>query len=324
MSLSRSRIHVVAAAVVNDRDEVLISLRPKHVHQGGLWEFPGGKLEANEGVVAGLQRELKEELGIHIDEARQLIRVHHDYPDKSVLLDVWLVKQFSGEPHGREGQQWRWVQRESLRDYAFPAANHPIINALQLPSVYLITPESRYVRDDFLSQLEYCLGQGVRLVQFRAKEVDETEYLSLACEVLVMCQRHGARLLLNVDHEKFIEHIVEIGAHGAHLTSACLRQTTKRPLPENMLLAASCHSLDELKNAQDIGADFAVLSPVKATVSHPNSKPLGWQQFQSLVDEIAIPVYALGGMSLEDSARAYEYGGQGIAAIRSLWNHPNE
>ena len=98
------RIHVAAAVIRCVDGQILLAKRPEDKHQGGLWEFPGGKVEASETVQAALSRELEEELGIRPSAARPLIQVRHDYPDKQVLLDVWEVSAFTGEPHGAEGQ----------------------------------------------------------------------------------------------------------------------------------------------------------------------------------------------------------------------------
>lgn len=124
------RIHVAVGVIVNRRDEILIALRPEHTHQGGLWEFPGGKVESGETVRQALQRELREELGLEVISVRDLVDIQHDYPDKSVHLDVWWVDQFRGEPQGREGQPICWVGAERLGEFAFPAANQPIIDAV--------------------------------------------------------------------------------------------------------------------------------------------------------------------------------------------------
>ena len=123
------RVHVAAAVIRGVDGRILIARRADTQHQGGLWEFPGGKVEAGESVEAALGRELKEELGIVVEAARPLIQVQHDYPDKQVLLDVWEVSAFTGEPHGAEGQPLAWVAQRELADYAFPAANQPIVAA---------------------------------------------------------------------------------------------------------------------------------------------------------------------------------------------------
>lgn len=127
------RVHVAAAVIRGTDGKILIARRADKQHQGGLWEFPGGKVEPDETVEAALARELKEELGIAVMAARPLIKIKHDYPDKQVLLDVWEVSSFTGEPHGAEGQPLAWVSNRELASYEFPAANQPIVAAARLP-----------------------------------------------------------------------------------------------------------------------------------------------------------------------------------------------
>lgn len=307
--------HVVAAAIFNEQGEVLITRRADHVHQGGLWEFPGGKLEEGESVQAGLKRELHEELGITVDQAQPLICLRHDYPDKSVLLDVWRVEHFAGEAHGAEGQPFRWVAVNSLREYDFPAANGPIISALQLPAKYLITPDPGDEREVFLLALGQSIDAGASLVQLRAKSLSDEAYEALAREALAVCQAKGARLLLNSEPAL----VEKIGAHGVQLTGQRLLALDERPLSRDYWVCASCHSRDDLRQAQKIQVDFAMLSPVQATASHPGDEPLGWECFAQMIEEVPFPVYALGGMTPEMVDEAKAHGAQGVAAIRALW-----
>ena len=315
MNDTRGRVHVAVAALVNSRREVLISKRPAGVHQGGLWEFPGGKLEVNEHVEAALGRELHEELGIQPVTLRPLIRVRHDYPDKSVLLDVWYVSGFSGEPVGREGQSIRWVPVDRLADYEFPEANLPIITALTLPDRYLITPEPGKDVAGFLSELERSLASGLSLVQFRAKQLSNNDYRAMLPAVKQCCHRYGARLLLNAEPGL----AEEFGAAGVHLNSERLTALSERPLPGDYLVAASCHNDEQLLHAQQLDVDFVVVSPVLTTASHPGAQTLDFSGLRALTEQAAIPVYALGGMQAEHLARSFQHGAQGIAAIRGLW-----
>ncbi len=126
----RKRVHVAVGVISDGGDKVLVARRADHLHQGGLWEFPGGKVEPGETVQQALQRELHEELAIRIDAIEPLLTIAHDYGDKSVLLDVWWVASFTGEPEGREGQPLRWAAIAELRALEFPAANRAIIDAL--------------------------------------------------------------------------------------------------------------------------------------------------------------------------------------------------
>ena len=131
-------LHVAVGVIRDERGHVLISRRHQSAHQGGLWEFPGGKLENGESVECALARELKEELDISIDDIHPLIKIKHQYSDLTVLLDVWTVVRFTGEAKGNEGQTVRWVSADKLQDYDFPEANKPIITAAKLPSEYAI------------------------------------------------------------------------------------------------------------------------------------------------------------------------------------------
>jgi 8-oxo-dGTP diphosphatase len=172
------------AAVIRRADRsILIAKRPETAHQGGLWEFPGGKLEEGEPRLAGLVRELQEELGIRITNARPLIDIRHDYPDKSIRLDVWSVSAFSGEAHGAEGQQVRWVAPQDLGQYAFPAANKPIVLAATLPQRYLITPDN-YDAYQLIAGLELASERGVRMVQLRQTRLSQADYANLAATLM--------------------------------------------------------------------------------------------------------------------------------------------
>lgn len=309
--------HVVVAVIENAAGEVLISQRHQQAHQGGLWEFPGGKVKPNESVIDALRRELTEELAIFPLDMRPLIRLPYHYPEQTVLLDVWRVNRFRGEPHGVEGQPVRWLSKRQLRYQDFPAANRAIITATQLPPCYLITPDPGTPAQwpEFLHQLRQSLQSGVSLLQFRAPSLDPEEYLRLAREVARCCQEQGALLLLNAD----VSLLSQCEASGVHLNSRRLMAATRRPLDEGQLLGVSCHSLEELRQAERIGADFALFSPVKTTASHTGVAAVGWSTFQRMSEASRLPLYALGGMSQEDCQQAWQRGGQGIAAIRSLW-----
>ncbi len=315
MSNPKERVHVAVAALVNSRREVLISKRPVGAHQGGLWEFPGGKLEANEDIQAALIRELHEELGIRPTSLRPLIRISHNYPDKSVLLDVWHVTGFSGEAVGREGQPIRWVPLDCLADYEFPEANLPILAAISLPDRYLVTPEPGEDVAGFLSGLGQTLATGLSLVQFRAKRMAGDDYRAMLPAVIQCCQHYGARVLLNAEPGL----VEEFSAAGVHLTSKRLMAMSARPLSDDYLVAASCHNEEQLLHAQRLGVDFVVISPVRPTVSHPDAQALDFSGLRALTELATIPVYALGGMRVGHLAESFQHGAQGIAAISGLW-----
>ncbi len=306
----------MAAGVLADaQGKILVARRFQDAHQGGLWEFPGGKLEGGEGARAGLARELAEEIGITLDSARPLIRVHHDYGDRDVLLDVWRVTAWQGRVHGREGQELQWLAVDGLAALPMPAADKPVVTALRLPDSYLVTPPPGNSAEAFLSALSASIDAGVKLVALRAKQLPAPELLSLCRRAVQVCHAGGAHLLVNADPAL----LEASGADGIHLDSRRLMAARSRPVPAGAWLAASCHDARELDQAARVGADFAVLSPVGPTRSHPQAIPMGWPGFQQLVERVNVPVFALGGMAPEQMHSAWEHGGQGIAALRGLW-----
>lgn len=308
-------VDVAVGVIFNPQGEVLLAKRPPHVHQGNLWEFPGGKLKPGESAYQALCRELEEELGIHVLQARPLLQVRHEYPAQSVLLHIWRVERFSGIAWGQEGQPVAWTRSEDLNAYSLLAASRPIVTALRLPSTYLITGASAENQEMFLHRLRLSLQSGVRLVQLRVKELNRLSFLALAQEAQHLCFEYGAIFLVNTSPDQ----AVELNADGVHLTSKRLMALSQRPLASHLWVAASCHSAAQLSHAAQIGVDFAVLGPIFATPSHSDALPLGWDQFQALVELASIPVYALGGVGLEQLESAWHFGGQGIAAIRALW-----
>lgn len=313
MNVAR-RVHVIAGVLRNERGQVLLAQRRANTHLAGHWEFPGGKLETGETRADGLRRELHEELGVDVRVARPLIQVSHDYPEKCVLLDIWQVTAFDGEPHGREGQSLQWVDVDRLAEYPLPAADLPVVAALRLPQQYLITPEPTGDVLQFLVMLEMVLKQGARLIQLRAKQLSAGALRALAAQVWERCGHAGASLLVND-----AIHLAAALPIGVHLSARALLAHHQRPLPRNRWIAASCHNAHELAHAAKIGVDFAVLGPVQATVSHPGATVLGWGEFGRLVEGAGLPVYALGGLGPIDITTAQLHGAQGVAGISGFW-----
>ena len=135
--MSNTSIHVAVGVIFDNQqeDQILIAKRPQHLHQGGLWEFPGGKVAAGETADQALKRELFEELGITVTQSQFLMQIEHIYSDKQVFLDIWTVIQYSGEARGLEGQECRWVAMQQLlcaeSKYQFPEANKLILEKLK-------------------------------------------------------------------------------------------------------------------------------------------------------------------------------------------------
>ena len=310
-------LHIAVGAIINPSAEVLIARRPPDVHQGGLWEFPGGKVEAGESVNEALQRELSEELAISVnfDTAQPLIQIRHDYPDRQVLLDVWRITEWHGKEVGREGQAICWAAIDTLSDYVFPAPNRPIIQALKLPACYAIIEDESGNSKQLEAQFNHLLEQGITVIQLRAKQLSDQRYRRLALKLCTRAREQRVTQLLNRQPAM----VEQLNAGGIHLTSRQLMQQQQRPLIDNdKWVAASCHTLEELQQAARIGVDFVVLGAVLKTKTHPDAQPLGWQQFAALVATATVPVYALGGVGPDQLEQARHVGAQGVAGIRAF------
>ena len=124
-------MHVAVGVILNQHNKLLIAERPQHKTKAGFWEFPGGKVEQGETVLEALKRELQEEIGIYIDSAIPLIKVHYHNQECNVLLDTWIVTSYKGQPSGEEGQIIKWVDVTELDHYVFPDGNKKIIEILK-------------------------------------------------------------------------------------------------------------------------------------------------------------------------------------------------
>lgn len=307
----------VAVAVIFRGSRVLIARRPDHVHQGGLLEFPGGKVEPGETVQAALVREIDEETGLRVplESLQPVIAIRHDYGDKRVLLDVWRTAAAEGEPESREGQPIDWMSVDALRDEDFPAANRPIIRALKLPPHLAISGVFGDLLDGLRHLEQQLEARRPGMVVLRAPWLGDSDYRELALGARNLCREMGASLILHGG----VQRLEQVAADGIHLPWAEAREMTERPVPAGVWLGISCHNAEELTQAVALGADYVTLGPVQATASHPGAEPMGWSQFQRLVAGTPIPVYGLGGLAMTDIAMAQRCGGQGVAGISSWW-----
>jgi 8-oxo-dGTP diphosphatase len=313
-------LHVMAGVLRDTQGRVLLAQRPAGKHLAGFWEFPGGKLEPGEQPQRALARELHEELGIHIDPADgvPLIRIPWHYGERGLLLDAWQFTRWEGTPVSLEGQALQWLSPSAVDPAILAPADRPILQALRLPSTYLITPAD--VTPEQAAQwhlrLDAALRSGVRLIQLRLPQWPVEQVRALAARLQERAVQCGACLLLNGD----IEGALTLGTGvGVHLKSAQLAALSDRPLSWAQVVGASCHDASQLEHAARIGADFATLSPVSPTASHPEAASLGWSRFQELAEAAALPVYALGGMTPAQIDQARDHSGQGVAGIGAFW-----
>ncbi|MGA8146293.1 MAG: bifunctional MutT family pyrophosphohydrolase/thiamine phosphate synthase [Gallionellaceae bacterium] len=333
----------VAAAVLEKPDgSFLLAQRPADKIWAGYWEFPGGKVEPGETPYHALVRELREELGITVETAYPWVTRVFAYPHATVRLNFFRVTAWSGELHPHEGQEFAWQQPQPMNPvpkgvlpYAptihasvgaygntpnhhisvspLLPANAPILRALSLPPLYAISNVAELGEQEFMLRLEAALHKGVRLVQLREKHLARTALRELGLRVAALAHAHGARVLLSGDAVL----AQEIGADGVQLTATQVANFRERPAVE--WCAASCHNTAELRRAEELGCDFALLSPVLPTKTHPGAPHLGWENFAAIASGASIPVYALGGLRLEDMGTAWRHGAHGVALLRQAW-----
>lgn len=325
---------------------------------GGKVE-PGEKVR--QGLARELQEELG--IVISADAARPLCLVEHDYGDKRVLLDVWQVWHYEGTPRGLEGQPLRWVFTGELRTSDFPAANRNIIRSLRLPECIAIVNLNQQTQSlDAADIKEFVAAttaadQRMPFIRLRAawpelklEDLDRArrhaigeDYLQAADSALQTLTEHGIAALLDI--APLLEHspkdVVKnfsrrytsfTGMHCHHrlLTGEAMGfqpavTSWIDALRSNdaLQLGASCHNAQELRDAARLGVDFAMVSPVLPTATHPDASPLGWQGLQTLISGSRVPIYALGGMRVSDLPMAQESGARGIAGVSLLQARPS-
>ena len=301
----------VAAAVIERPDgSFLLAQRPPGKVYAGWWEFPGGKVEDGEAADHALARELHEELGIDVQTAYPWITRVHVYEHATVRLSFFRVTRWRGDPQAREKQSFVWQRIDAPIAEPMLPANAPVLASLALPLEYAITDAQTIGAAEQLSLVEARMKDGLRLVQVRDK--DHWERTRLIYVVTSMARQYGAKVLVNGGP----------AADGIHFSAAQLMTMRSRPEagPNCTLMAASCHTVDELGHAMAIGLDFVVLGPVKPTRSHPGAHVLGWDNFRRIAEGASIPVYAIGGLRRSDMDDARRAGAHGLAMISGSWS----
>lgn len=310
----------VAAGVLRDRTgAVLLARRPVHKQHGGLWEFPGGKLEADEDGASALRRELAEELGFAQGEPVELGVVD----TSAVQMQVFAVQAERDQVHAREGQTLRWVAVHELHRYPMPPADRPIARSLALSPIYAISPTLADQPGRTLAQqqqhwqtaIDAALERGMRLLALRDRSLSPTTLAALARWFVPRCAAAGALSVLHGEPYW----AAEWGFAGVHRHRAALAVLTPA-CAAGLWQLGSCHNAAELRQAQHL--DAVTISPVCATRSHPEATPLGWSGLQALTTRFPCNdfslepvIYALGGLKPSDLPVARQFGALGVAGI---------
>jgi 8-oxo-dGTP diphosphatase len=308
-------MHVVAALIGNEHGRILIAQRPADRHHGGLWEFPGGKIEPDEAPVEALVRELREELDIEVEAAVRVMTAVEPRPHANLHLQAWRVLAYRGQPRAMEHSELRWVEARELDCAEMPPADHAIVRCLQLPAHFVITPDlSRIAPAQTVDLVRQAVARGERLLRLRSADPAFRLDTGLLRDCEQILAESGGRLVVDrADHAG-----CRLPSSGIHLRSSDLASFAQRPVPGDCLLSASCHNAGDLARAERLQADFVLISPVLATLSHPGQPALGWHGFRALHQQTRLPAYALGGMNPDHLTCARSHGALGIAGISAF------
>lgn len=186
-----------------------------------------------------------------------------------------------------------------------------------LPDVYMITNDDFDDVEILLKKVDHQLKQGVRLVQLRIKNKKDASYDFYAKKLLDLCQQYSAHLVLN--HS--IKSLPDINCYGIHITSNELMETKSIPdaIREKYTISCPVHNDQELAKANALKLDFAILTPIQKSFSYPAAPFIGWSEAEKLLKETNIPLYAAGGMQVNDLKKVKELGFVGIASMGALW-----
>jgi 8-oxo-dGTP diphosphatase len=269
---ARPEIHVTAGVLADREGRVLVAQRPVGKHLAGRWEFPGGKLHEGETPLAGLKRELAEELGITLEAAEPLIRLHHDYQDRRVLLDVWRVTRYSGTPAGLDEQALDWVTPDRLPAIDLLEADRPIVTALKLPS------RARCVHG--LEELAAAVRSGQPEALFWQPQGADAAAPGTQATVLA-ARRAGHRVLVAGDGVEAATIAAMTAADGMLLEPDGARMSLDPG--GSFICGAVCHTAAAAESIVRTGAQFLVLAP--------RGEPADARQFAPVFRRLRIPAY---------------------------------
>ena len=300
----------VAVGVLRAPDgSVLVAERKAGKDAAGFWELPGGQVEPGESPAQAAARELLEEVGVRADELAPWRVYEHDFPAKRLRLHWFHVRQWSGEPKGREGQRLAWVDPASPAVGPLMPSNELIFTTLALPQLVAVARVNRTpgAPDELLARIPSLVADGVKLLIVRALELAPGQRVQLTRRLREMRRGTGLRLILSGTALE----ARQAGACGLHSSAAALAGLVERP--PTRLWAVSAHNARDLERASALGADFVIVSPVLPTDAHPGDQALGWDGLKALVAASPLPVYAQGGLEPGDIGTARAAGALGVA-----------
>jgi len=302
-----AQIDVAVCIVQADDGRVLMTERTARQLSAGYWEFPGGKVDPGETPQQAAVRELAEEVGITAVAVRPWIRYSHEFRLRRLRLHFFRIERWSGVVTGREGQRFAWVDPADPHVAPVLPSVDRVLLALGLPDLYGVSDSHRHGGPDgVLANLPQALRGGLRLIQIREPTLAPDQRVLFARRVAAVAAPHGARVV----HAGSALEAARAGLCAMHATAAELHRATSRPGVK--FWVASCHDAADLRRAEELGADAAVLSPILPSAAHPDRPPIGWDGLRSLTADARLPIYAQGGLTRASIAEARRAGAVGI------------
>lgn len=293
----------VAIGLIYQSGKLLVGWRDENLHQGGCYEFPGGKVEPNEKPEDAVIRELEEETGLKTKIIRLFKEEYFEYPDRKIYLYFYICKSISIVDEN-VFKKWQFVELNELPNLSFPAANTPIIQRLSWGKYLSIcTNEDNLPAAD----VELCY------IKFKT---DVNEVLKAKLQQLIKLNK---KVVLNIAQYENLDSVLKSHIFAVHLNSAQLHKPKILDrITNDKNIIAACHNEHDVQQANQIGCDAILLSPVHATPTHPDQDGIGWDRFKQLAQIAQMPVYALGGVMRSNLNIATANGAYGVAGIRDF------
>lgn len=304
--MNTKKIIHVAIAILNQQGKTLIAWRDEHLHQGGQYEFAGGKVEQDETPMQACRREVLEEVGIDIEHWRYFDEIIHQYDDRTVHLHVFQANVPLHLNHQIE-PRWQWVYRDELANFQFPSANQRIIQRLMWRPYIKISA--------YFADIEQLNAQ----TQFYWRCLEQLSIHQAVEQLNIVAQQNPqllAQCMINQSIYQYCSTDVQKMIKAVHLTEQQLLAQTQ--LNDDKRYIASCHSFASLKWAEQIACDAVFCSPIQKTATHPDVEPLGWEIFEQWANNSSLMIFALGGLQSDDLNCVRECGGFGVAGIRAF------
>ena len=296
----------VAAAIVHDAaGRVLVAERLPRQIAAGFWELPGGKIDPGETPAQAAVRELAEETGLRALSLLPWVSYTHSFPTRTIRLSFFRVLAYEGTAYGREGQRLAWVDPAAPSVHPLLPSNYRVMAGLGLPGLLAVSDAGLRDPAILLQRAASAFAFGARLLLVSERSLAPDQRVGLARRLQSLAAGYGGRVIL----EGSAQEARRAGVPGLLAGARELRRTTARP--EVALWGARCRNAADLARAVALGADYAIVAPVLASLDA--TPPLGWGGFSALVERAPIPIYAQGGLALADLPMAQAPGAHGIA-----------